>query len=254
MRLKDKVAIVTGGAAGIGRAFASGLAAEGAKVAIADINADASEALAEKIRGEGGEALGIVTDVSQTVDCEQMARKTVERFGRIDILINNAAVYKRIPAERAPLWEMRPEEWRKVLDVNLTGVFLCCHATLPSMIGQRSGKVINITSAHALIGVENFCHYAASKGGILSLTKALARETGKFNIQVNALAAGSILSEDNADDPGVIAFRETALASRAIKRIGYPQDLLGAILFLASSDSDFVTGQTVIVDGGAVMH
>jgi 3-oxoacyl-[acyl-carrier protein] reductase len=254
MRLKGKVAIVTGGAAGIGRAFSLCLADEGAKVVIADVNANAAKSLAESIRMRSGEAFEVVTDVSQVDDCQRMARETRDRFGSIDILINNAAVYLRVLAAKAPLWEMSPEEWNRVLNVNLTGVFLCCRAVLPQMITQGSGKIINIASAHALIGVANFAHYAASKGGILSLTKALAKETGRFNINVNCLAAGSILSEENAEDPKVIAFREAAVASRAIQRIGYPKDLLGAVLFLASADSDFVTGQTIVVDGGAVMH
>jgi 3-oxoacyl-[acyl-carrier protein] reductase len=254
MRLKDKVAIVTGGAAGIGREFSLGLAHEGAKVVIADVNANAAKTLAESIRNRGGEAWDSVTDVSKADDCQRMAREAIDRFGRIDILVNNAAVYMRVSAVKVPLWEMSPEEWNKVLNVNLTGVFLCCRAVLPQMIAQGSGKVINMASAHALIGTTNFAHYVASKGGILSLTKALAKEAGKYNINVNCLAAGSILSEDNAEDPKVIAYREIAVASRAIKRIGYPKDLLGTVIFLASSDSDFITGQTIVVDGGAVMH
>jgi 3-oxoacyl-[acyl-carrier protein] reductase len=254
MRLKGKVAIVTGGAAGIGREFSLGLADEGAKVVIADINANAAKTLAESIRMRGGEAFEVIADVSNADDCQRMARETGERFGSIDILINNAAVYLRVLAAKVPLWEMSPEEWNRVLNVNLTGVFLCCRAVLPQMITQGSGKIINIASAHALIGVANFAHYAASKGGILSLTKALAKETGTYHINVNCLAAGSILSEDNAEDPKVIAFREAAVASRAIKRIGYPKDLVGTVIFLASCDSDFITGQTIVVDGGAVMH
>ena len=183
-----------------------------------------------------------------------MVHKTLDRLGRIDILINNAAVYMRVPAAKLPLWEMSLEEWNKVMNVNLTGVFLCCRAVLPQMITQGSGKIINMASAHGLIGVANFVHYVACKGGILSLTKALAKETGRYNINVNCVAPGSILSEDNAEDPDVIAFREAAVASRAIRRVGYPKDLLGTVIFLASSDSDFVTGQTIVVDGGAVMH
>ncbi len=253
MRLKDKVAIVTGGAAGIGREFALGLADEGARVVIADVNTNAARTLAESIRDRGKGALDIGTDVSKVDDCERMVHKTIDRFGRIDILINNAAVYMRVPASKLPLWEMSPEEWKKVVDVNLTGVFLCCRAVLPKMITQGSGKIINIASGHALIGAANFAHYVASKGGILSLTKALAKETGRYNINVNCIAPGSTLSEDNAEDPNVIAYREAAVASRAIKRIGYPKDLLGTVIFLASSDSDFVTGQTIVVDGGAVM-
>jgi 3-oxoacyl-[acyl-carrier protein] reductase len=254
MRLKDKVAIVTGGAAGIGRQFALGLADEGAKVVVADVNTNAARTLAESLRDRGKEALDVGTDVSRVNDCERMVHKTVDRFGRIDILINNAAVYMRVPAAKLPLWEMNPEEWNKVLDVNLTGVFLCCRAVLPKMITQGSGKIINMSSAHGLIGVANFAHYVACKGGILSLTKALAKETGGYNINVNCIAPGSILSEENAEDPNVIAYREAAAATRAIKRVGYPRDLVGTVIFLASSDSDFITGQTIVVDGGAVMH
>jgi 3-oxoacyl-[acyl-carrier protein] reductase len=253
MRLKEKVAIVTGGAAGIGKHLARCLAAEGAKVVIADVDGAGAVRLAETLREEGREALAVRTDVSVVDAVEGMVRETLARFGRVDVLVNNAAVYLRVKAAKVSVWELSPEEWNRVVAVNLTGVFLCCRAVLPQMIAQGSGKIINIGSAHALVGTENFAHYVACKGGVLSLTKALAREAGKYNININCIAAGSILSEETAD-PEILKFRGAAVAARAIKRIGYPEDLAGALLFLATQDSDFVTGQTIVVDGGAVMH
>jgi 3-oxoacyl-[acyl-carrier protein] reductase len=255
MRLKDKVAIVTGGAAGIGKAITRGLADEGAAVVVNYRSSrQAAETIVSEIEAAGGRALSFQADVSQADQVEAMVACAMKTFGRIDILVNNAAVLYRNKAEKVPVWEMSPEEWNKVIEVNLTGVFLCCRAVLPHMIPQQSGKIINIGSGHGLIGVANFAHYVACKGAVMSFTKGLAKETGKYSINVNCLAAGSILSEDNPDDPEVVAFRQAAVASSAIKRIGYPQDLLGCVKFLASSDSDFVTGQTIVVDGGAVMH
>jgi 3-oxoacyl-[acyl-carrier protein] reductase len=253
MRLNEKVAIVTGGAAGIGRQLALGLAAEGAKIVVADVNEKAAEQLVQSLRDDGKEALAVGTDVSSAADVERMVRETVAHYDRIDILVNNAAIYQRVRAAKVPVWEMSPEEWNRVLAVNLTGVFLCCRTVLPLMVARGGGKIVNIGSAHALAGTKNFAHYVASKGGVMSLTKALAREVGRYNITVNCLAPGSILSEDS-EEPEVLKFRGAAVAARAIKRIGYPQDLVGAAVFLVSSDSDFVTGQTLVVDGGALMR
>jgi 3-oxoacyl-[acyl-carrier protein] reductase len=255
MRLKDKVAIVTGGASGIGKAVTLGLAAEGAAVVVNyHSSGKAAELIVAEIKAAGGRAMPFQADVSNEARVKEMVDCTLKTFGRIDILVNNAAVYIRNSASKVPVWEMSLEQWNKVINVNLTGVFLTCREVLPQMIAQQSGKIINIGSGHGLIGVANFAHYVACKGAMISFTKGLAKEAGKFNINVNCLAAGSILSEDNADDPDVIAFREAAVGARAIKRIGYPQDIVGCVNFLASSDSDFITGQTIVVDGGAIMH
>jgi len=253
MRLDNKIAIVTGGAHGIGKSLAMGFAKEGAKVVVSDIDLVAANSLAETLANEGKEALAIKIDVSSLEDTEEMARKTIEHFGRIDILVNNAAVYMRVKASRVPVWELNPDEWNQVIAVNLTGVFLCSRSVLPHMIKQRVGKIINIGAAHALAGVANFSHYVASKGGVISLTKAVARECGDYNINVNCIVPGSVLSEESVDE-AVLEFRKQEVPFRAIKRMEYPDDLVGTAIFLASSDSDFITGQSIVVDGGRIMH
>ena len=198
MRLKDKVAIITGGAEGIGKAYALGYAGEGAKVVVADINLPAAETLVNTLMEQGNEALAIRTDVSEAADTGEMVRKTLERFGRIDILVNNAAMFQRPAASRAPVWELAPEEWEKVIKVNLTGVFLCCRAVLPVMIKQQSGKIINIASSLAFLGAAAFSHYSASKGGVITFTRALAREVGKYPTVTNCLEAKPVPSKSNS--------------------------------------------------------
>lgn len=253
MRLKDKVAIITGGAEGIGKSYALGFAREGAKIVIADINLPAANALADTLKKQGTEALALKTDVSVLRDTEEMAKKTAEQFGRIDVLVNNAALYVRMKLSRVPLHQIDPAEWDKVMAVNLTGVFLCCRAVLPHMIKQKAGKIINIASGLAFSSVPNMTHYIASKGGVVSLTRALAREVGDYNINVNCIAPGSTFSEEPTN-LAAVEFRKKDLHLRAIKRVEYPDDLVGTAIFLASPDSDFITGQTIVVDGGAVMH
>lgn len=252
MRLKDKVAIVTGGAEGIGKSFCLGFAKEGAKIVIADINLPAANALADTLKKQGAEALALKTDVSSAPDTEEMAKKTAERFGRIDILVNNAAMYSRVKISRIPLYQISPEEWDKVMAVNVRGVFLCCKAVLPYMMKQKWGKIINIASALAFSGIINSSHYIASKGAVVSMTRALAKEVGDYNINVNAIAPGSTLSEEPTEQ--ALEFRKKEMLIRAIKRVEYPEDLVGTAIFLASSESDFITGQTIVVDGGVVQH
>jgi 3-oxoacyl-[acyl-carrier protein] reductase len=253
MRLKDRVAIITGGADGIGKAFAQGFAREGAKVVIADINLQAAGALVKALEQQGAEAMAVKTDVSQIKEVDEMVKKTVERFGKIDILVNNAAVYIRNEAKAAPVWEIDPTHWEKVIAVNITGVFLCSRAVLPYMIKQKRGKIINMASSLAFKARPNYAHYVTSKGGVVGFTRAVARDAGEYNINVNAIAPGSTMSEDSADAV-VMERRQGEVPSRAIKRIEHPDDLVGTAIFLASSDSDFVTGQTILVDGGSVMH
>ncbi len=252
MRLKDKVAIITGGADGIGKAFCLGYAREGAKLVIADINLPAANALADTLKKQGTDALAVKTDVSSVQDTEEMAKKTIERFGRIDVMVNNAAMYSRVKISRVPLYQISPEEWDRVFAVNVRGVFLCCKAVLPQMMQQKSGKIINIASALALFGIPNTSHYIASKGAVVSLTRALAKEVGDYNINVNAIGPGSTLSEERTEQ--TIAFRQKEVVARAFKRVEFPEDLVGTAIFLASADSDFITAQTIVVDGGAVQH
>lgn len=252
MRLKDKVAIVTGGGHGIGRAYALALAQEGAKVVVAEIDLEAAQRVAHEIEECGGEALALRTDVSDQAGTLEMARKTLERFGRIDILVNNAAIFATIPISRVGFEEISPEEWDQVMAVNVKGVFLCCRAVVPHMKAQGGGKIVNISSTVALQGSPTRIHYVASKAAIVGFTRTLARELGDYNININAIAPGSTLSEEPT--PEAIAYRQRVVARRSIKRVQMPQDLIGTLLFLASGDSDFITGQTIVVDGGEVMR
>ncbi len=252
MRLKDKVAIITGGAEGIGKAYAIAFAKEGAKLVVADINISAAQSLAEMLTKQGTDALAVTTDVSKVADTVQMTEKTLERFGRIDILVNNAAKFQRNPAVRAPVWKLDPAEWDSVMAVNLRGVFLCCRAVLPQMMKQKSGKIINIASSLAFAGAAEFSHYSASKGGVLTFSRALAKEVGEYTINVNTLCPGYTLSSEPGSTIEERRFSE--VSSRILKRAEYPEDLVGAAVFLASSDSDFMTGESLVVDGGVVLH
>jgi len=252
-RLKDKVAIVTGGANGIGRAYCLRLAAEGAKVVVADIDAKSAEEAARMIQAQGGESLAIRTDIADQASTQEMALKTNQKFGRIDILVNNAAIFSRPAVSRVPFWEISPQEWDRLMNVNIKGAWLCTCAVLPFMKTQKSGKIIHQSSVAFHMGLPNYAHYVASRGAIIGLTRAMARELGEFNIQVNSIAPGSTLAEENPS-AARIANLERAASPRAIKRIESPEDLVGALIFLASSDSDFITGQTIVVDGGAYMQ
>jgi len=252
MRLKNKVAIITGGAEGIGKAYALGFVKEGAKVVIADINEKAAKATEEEIKSVGLEALAVKVDVSKAADVDEMVKKTLAHFGKIDILLNNAGKYVRNPAVRKSVWELDPEEWEQVIAVNLTGVFLCCRAVLPSMIKQKSGKIINVASSLAFANSLQFSHYIASKGGVAAFTRALCLEVGPYNINVNTLCPGYTLSGDPAK---TTEYEKTIeVSARAFKRCEYPEDLVGTAIYLACSDSDFMTGQALVVDGGKVLH
>jgi len=247
MRLKDKVAIVTGAARHIGALYAKRLAAEGATVVIADVLD--GEQVVREITSGGGKAMALKIDVSKEEDTLRMAEKTVGEFGRIDILVNNAALFLGI--KRRPFYEISAEEWDRVSAVNIKGPFLCAKAVFPQMKKQRSGKIINISSTTALQGTPLFVHYVASKAAVIGITRALAREMGEYGICVNAVAPGLIHHEGmNAPKE----FTEFQLQARSLKRLEAPEDLIGTIIYLASSDSDFVTGQTIVVDGGGVLH
>jgi|SRR3972149_20744 len=252
-RLEGRVAIVTGGGHGIGKAYAIRLASEGAKIVIAEVDEKAAHAVAKALTGAGYEALGLRTDVSDAASVERMANTTVERFGRIDVLVNNAAIFATVPMSRSPFDQITIDEWDRMMTVNLKGTWLASCAVIPQMRKQGYGKIINISSGTALKGSPSRIHYVTSKAGILGFTKTLANEVGKNNICVNCVAPGSTLSEENPD-ASVITMRNEALSSRALKRVQSPDDLTGAIVFFASADSDFITGQTLVVDGGSCLH
>lgn len=248
-QLEGKVAIVTGGAQGIGAAYCRRFAAEGAKLVVADIDEALAASTAEELRQGGTDAISVVADVSDEAAVQRMVDKTVEHFGRIDLLINNAAIYQRPAVRRVPLEELTVEEWDRVMEVNLRGVFLCIRSVIPVMKEQRSGKIVNISSSTFYGGTPRFAHYVTSKAGIIGLTRVLAKELGDWDINVNAIAPGLILSIEDADGE-MIEGQQQRAQGRAFKRIETPDDVVGTVLFLSSADSDFMTGQTIVVDGG----
>jgi NAD(P)-dependent dehydrogenase (short-subunit alcohol dehydrogenase family) len=249
MRLEDKVVIVTGGGSGIGRAYSLGVAREGARVVVAD-TADA-QATVKAIEAGGAQALGVACDVSREEDTLRLATETIARFGRIDVLVNNAAIYGTL--RRRPFMDIPVEEWDRVMAVNLRGLFLCARAVFPAMKAQGKGKIINIASSTFFRGVPNYIHYTTSKGGVVGFTRSLARELGDAGIRVNAVAPGFTLS--GANEANISAEQKEAnIRMRMLKRAEVPDDLVGTIVFLASDDSDFITGQTIAVDGGSIVH
>jgi 3-oxoacyl-[acyl-carrier protein] reductase len=248
--LKDKVVIVTGGAHGIGKAYCLGFAKAGSRVVIADIDAAAAARTSAEIgKDTGAQTLAVHVDVSNEEATKRMAAQTLGRFGRIDVLINNAAVFSVVPMNRGRIETIDPEEWDRLMAVNLRGLFFCCRAVLPPMRKQKSGKIINIASGTVFAGSPGRIHYVTSKAATIGFTRTLAREVGDDNINVNCLAPGNTLSEENPTEQ-MIKFRESSMGLRSLKRIQLPQDVVGAMLFLASPLSDFMTGQTVNVDGG----
>jgi NAD(P)-dependent dehydrogenase (short-subunit alcohol dehydrogenase family) len=250
LNLQHKVAIVTGAGSGIGKALATRLARDGASVVVADLQ-KYDQAAAEIAKATGSKTLGIETDVSVEDQVDRMALQTMKTFGRIDILVNNAAIFSSL--ELRPFEKISAAEWRKVMDVNTLGVFLCCRACAPHMRAAGGGRIINLASGAPLKGVPNFLHYISSKGAVIAMTRGLARELGKDRITVNALAPGFTLSETVAKDPAHMRQGEITRASRAIQRDETPEDLVGAVSFLASDDAAFITGQTLVVDGGSAM-
>jgi NAD(P)-dependent dehydrogenase (short-subunit alcohol dehydrogenase family) len=251
-RLSGRTAIVTGGAKGIGRHYALALAAEGARVMVADI-ADGEEVAAEIAGKHGANSVtSAVTDVSDEESVKTLVAATMARFGRIDVLVNNAALFA--PLQETKCTEIDAELWDRVMAVNLRGPFLMVKHVAPHMTTQGYGKIINIGSGTAYRGIPWMLHYVTSKGGIMAFTRALARELGEHGIRVNTLAPGFTLSDTVvSQNPGhVQTARDRAVQSRSLRRDEHPHDLLGALVFLASADSDFITGQTIAVDGGNV--
>jgi NAD(P)-dependent dehydrogenase (short-subunit alcohol dehydrogenase family) len=251
-RLAGRTAIVTGGAKGIGAHYSWALAAEGARVMIADI-ADGRELAAEIAAAHGANSVtSTIADVSDEASVKSLVAATMERFNQIDVLVNNAALFA--PLQETKCTEIDADLWDKVMAVNLRGPFLMVKHAAPHMQARGYGKIINIGSGTAYRGIPWMLHYVTTKGGIMAMTRALARELGEHGIRVNTLAPGFTLSDTvMAENPGhVDTARERAVQSRSLKRDEQPQDLLGALVFLSSADSDFVTGQTIMVDGGNV--
>jgi NAD(P)-dependent dehydrogenase (short-subunit alcohol dehydrogenase family) len=251
-RLAGRTAIVTGGAKGIGRHYSQALAAEGAEVMIADI-ADGA-ALAEEIAGKYGRnaTTSMTVDVSDEAAVKELVARTIERFGKIDVLVNNAALYA--PLQEQKFTDIDVALWDKVMAVNVRGPFLMAKHVVPHMKERGYGKIINVGSGTAFRGIPWMLHYVTSKGAVMSFTRALSRELGEHGIRVNTLSPGFTMSDTVVEqNPGHVATaRERILQARAIKRDEHPEDLLGALVFLASADSDFITGQTIAVDGGTV--
>jgi 3-oxoacyl-[acyl-carrier protein] reductase len=252
-RLDGRVAIITGSGHGIGKAYALRLGSEGAKLVIADIDGASAEAVRAECAEAGIEAIAVPTDVSTAAGNQAMAQRAIDAFGRIDILVNNAAMFSRVPMSRVPFDEITEAEWDRLMDINVRGMWLACRAVVPHMKERGYGKIINIGSGTVWERTGTRIHYVTSKAAVVGFTRTLATEIGQYHICVNCIAPGSTLSEEEPDD-NVLAMRTSASASRALKRVQKPEDLVGAIAFFASADSDFITGQTLVVDGGAVMR
>ena len=236
--LDGKIAIVTGGAQGIGAAIAAGLDAEGASVVVADLNPP-----------EGG----IRADVASEADVAALFEETLARHGRIDILVNNAGLYASL--EMRAFTEIPLEEWNRVMEVNVASMFLTCRAVVPVMREQGGGKIVNISSGTPFRGVPFLLHYVTSKGAIVALTRALAKELGRDSIYVNCVAPGFTMSDGVKSHPEVVEkLRDVSVASRTIQRDQLPEDVVGAVVFLCTPAADFITGQTMVIDGGQFFH
>lgn len=251
MRLDGKVAIVTGGATGLGRAIALGYAREGASVAIADLT-DASSVV-DEVKAAGGKAVVTRTNVTDEDAVKRMVALAVERFGTVDILVNNAAIASTLRLK--PFEQLTVAEWRQVVETNMIGTFLCTREVSPIVRAKQAGSIINFASGAAFKGTPYMLHYTATKGAIISMTRALARECGADFVRVNAISPGYILTEGNLANSSFLADQaEKAIDGRALKRAGYPDDLVGGAIFLASDELKFVTGQILAIDGGSVYH
>jgi NAD(P)-dependent dehydrogenase (short-subunit alcohol dehydrogenase family) len=250
-RLKDKVAIVTGGARGIGAAFCEGLAAAGAKVVVSDVLDGGL--VAERIGETQRPAIYVRADVTSKDSVESLVADTVREFGTVDILVNNAGLFADLSMK--PFLDIGEEEWDRVMKVNVRGTFQCAKAVAPIMIEKKQGRIVNIASGTAFKGTPNLLHYVTSKGAVVSMTRSLARELGPHNICVNAIAPGLTMSEAVVVNPDWTGKASAAgIAARAIQREQVPADLLSTLIYLCSDDSNFVTGQTISVDGGALMR
>jgi 3-oxoacyl-[acyl-carrier protein] reductase len=250
--LGGSVAIITGAGRGIGRAFALRFAEEGAKLLLPDISPEKAEDTVKEIKAKGGEAVAMKADISDENDTQKMAEKVISKYGKVDILINNAAIWYGLEITPWDAWTV--EEWDRILDVNLKGTWLCCKAIAPLMIRQSKGKIINISSGVAKSPAAQFwLPYSCSKGALYTLTHALARALGPSGINVNAIAPGHTATEASLAQRNSEEAFKFGISERAIQRREEPSDLVGAAVFLASAESDFITGQVIYVDGGSIM-
>jgi 3-oxoacyl-[acyl-carrier protein] reductase len=246
--LTDRTVIVTGAATGIGQAFAIGCAAQGANVVVADLNAaDETVAAVEKA---GGKAIAVRVDVSDDASTRAMAQAALDRFGRIDGLVNNAAYFREV--KLTPFEELDPAQWDRIFAVNVKGVWQCCKAVLPAMRERGGGAIVNIASVVAVAGQPGYLHYVATKGAVLSMTKGLAKECGPHGVRVNVIAPGFVITGATKDRPA--EWQQSFLKARAISREQKPDDLVGTALYLLSDLAGFVSGQTIVVDGGHIMY
>ena len=242
--LENKVAIVTGGARGLGKAYCLRMAEEGAKVVVADILEREAEETASEIKTKGGEALAVKTDVTSEADTQRMADKTVKEFRRIDILINNAGFYHGM--SRKPFYEISSEEWDKMMDVSAKGTWICCRAVFPQMKTQGKGKIINVSSEAVFAPTKGLIHYTAAKAAVIGITRVLAGELGQYGICVNVIAPGVI---DTPATRSYVNMEKMDASSVPMGRFGVPEDIVGAVVFFASDDSDFISGQSLLIDG-----
>ena len=247
-RLENKVAIVTGGAKGLGKAFCFGMADEGARVVMAAHRLDEESArAAREIEARGGCALEI--DVTSEEDVARLAEETVNKFGRIDILVNNAAYYYGVA--RKPFYEISAGDWDRAMSVSVKGSWLCCKAVFSYMKGQQKGKIINLSSEVAFAPTKGMVHYTVSKAALIGLTRVLAGELGQYNICVNAVAPGFT---DTPASRTIGSVEKFDVGSIPLGRVGVPEDVVGAVIFFASDESDFISGQTLLVDGARRVH
>jgi NAD(P)-dependent dehydrogenase (short-subunit alcohol dehydrogenase family) len=245
--LERRVAVVTGAAQGIGNAIAKGLAAEGARIVVADLNR------ADEAAQEFEDGIGLTVDVADDLQVERMAQQVVDECGRIDILVNNAGLYASL--QMRPFTEIPVEEWRQVMDVNVLSMFLTTRAVVPRMREQGGGRIVNISSGTPFRGVPFLLHYVTSKGAIVALTRALAKELGRDDVLVNCVAPGFTMSDGVREHPEVIeALRDISVSARTIQRDQEPEDVVGAVVFLCGPGAAFVTGQTIVIDGGQYFH
>ena len=246
--LTDRTIVITGAATGIGQAFAIGCAAQGANVVVADMNpADETVAAVEAV---GGRAIAVRVDVADDASTRAMADAALKRFGRIDGLINNAAYFREV--KLTPFEELDPAQWERIFAVNVKGVWQCCKAVLPALRESKGGSIVNIASVVAVAGQPGYLHYVATKGAVLAMTKGLAKECGPHKVRVNVIAPGFVITDATRNRP--IEWQQSFLKARAISREQRPEDLVGTALYLLSDLAGFVSGQTIVVDGGHIMY
>jgi NAD(P)-dependent dehydrogenase (short-subunit alcohol dehydrogenase family) len=246
-QLDGKVAIVTGAAQGIGRAIAEGLAAEGARIVVADLRG------AEEAAAALPDGVGLTVDVAREDDVQRLVDETVARCGGVDVLVNNAGLYASLAMR--PFTQIPLDEWHRVMEVNVASMFLTCRAALPAMRERGGGRIVNISSGTPFRGVPMLLHYVTSKGAIVAFTRALARELGQDGVLVNCVAPGFTMSEGVQEQPEVVAaLRDVSVAARTLQRDQAPEDVVGAVVYLCAPSSSFVTGQTIVIDGGQYFH